>query len=122
MDKNDSLGSVDAGGNVAEPTTVAALLAEAGAHGVASLDAQSLLAALTRRSRAQLLAFGEMPVDALTAALFDAGIERRAAGEPLAYITGIREFWSLPLVVSPAVLVPRPETELLVELLPGAAG
>jgi release factor glutamine methyltransferase len=42
-------------------------------------------------------------------------IERRARGEPLAYLTGIREFWSLPLRVSRAVLVPRPETELLVE-------
>lgn len=115
MDKQGSLGSVDAVGNVAEPTTVAALLDAAGARGVAALDAQSLLAALTRRSRAQLLAFGEMPVDVLTAALFDTGLDRRAAGEPLAYITGIREFWSLPLVVSPDVLVPRPESELLVE-------
>jgi release factor glutamine methyltransferase len=115
VDNDDSLGDPAAGGNVAEPVTVAALLSQSGARGVASLDAQALLAALTRRSRAQLLAFGEMPVDVLTAALFDAGLERRAAGEPLAYITGIREFWSLPLVVSPEVLVPRPETELLVE-------
>jgi release factor glutamine methyltransferase len=42
-------------------------------------------------------------------------IVRRAAGEPLAYLTGTQEFWSLPLAVSRAVLVPRPETELLVE-------
>jgi release factor glutamine methyltransferase len=42
-------------------------------------------------------------------------IERRAAGEPLAYLLGVKEFWSLSLGVSPAVLVPRPETELLVE-------
>jgi release factor glutamine methyltransferase len=48
--------------------------------------------------------------------MFTAGIARLQAGEPLAYITGVREFWSLPLVVAPAVLVPRPETELLVEL------
>jgi release factor glutamine methyltransferase len=55
-------------------------------------------------------------VDMATAELFLAAVERRAAGEPLAYITGVREFWSMPLVVTPAVLVPRPETELLVEL------
>ncbi|MEY2853658.1 MAG: hypothetical protein RL030_790 [Pseudomonadota bacterium] len=115
MDNNDSLGNENAGGNVAEPPTVAVLLSQAATRGVAHLDAQLLLAALMRRSRAQLLAFDELPIDALTTALFHAGLERRAAGEPLAYITGVREFWSLPLVVSPDVLVPRPETELLVE-------
>ena len=92
------------------------MLAAAVAAGVSRLDAETLLAQLTGRSRAQLLAFGEAPVDPLTAALYHVGLERRASGEPLAYITGIREFWSLPLVVSPDVLVPRPETELLVEL------
>lgn len=101
--------------NVAEAHCIADLLAEAGSAGLASLDAQLLLQRLTQRSRADLLAFGEQTVDATTAALFRAAVERRAAGEPLAYITGVREFWSLPLVVTPAVLVPRPETELLVE-------
>ena len=43
-------------------------------------------------------------------------IDRRVSGAPVAYLTGTREFWSLPLNVTPAVLVPRPETELLVEL------
>jgi release factor glutamine methyltransferase len=56
--------------------------------------------------------------------MYEAGLDRLAAGEPLAYITGVREFWSLPLVVTPDVLIPRPETELLVErclaLLPAA--
>ena len=103
-------------GNVSEQETTRSLLAVARAHGVDRLDAEALLSALTGRSRAQLTAFDEAPVDALTVAMFTAGLERRASGEPLAYITGIREFWSLPLVVSPAVLVPRPETELLVEL------
>lgn len=102
--------------NVAEQETTRSLLAAAIAIGVDRLDAEALLAALTRRDRAQLIAFDEAPVDALTAAMYRAALERRASGEPLAYITGIREFWSLPLVVSPAVLVPRPETELLVEL------
>jgi release factor glutamine methyltransferase len=98
-----------------QPATVASLLAQAAAAGVAALDAQILLAALLSCSRARLLAFGEQSVDAGIAARFIADVQRRAAGEPLAYLTGMREFWSLPLVVSPDVLVPRPETELLVE-------
>jgi release factor glutamine methyltransferase len=102
--------------NVAEAPCIADLLAEAGTKGVAALDAQLLLQQLTRRPRADLLAFGEHKVDAVTAGLFRSAVQRRADGEPLAYITGVREFWSLPLVVTPAVLVPRPETELLVEL------
>jgi release factor glutamine methyltransferase len=102
--------------NVADASRVADLLAGAAALGVARLDAEVLLQRLTQRSRAQLLAFDDAVIDADTVALFRAGLERRATGEPLAYITGIREFWSLPLVVSPAVLVPRPETELVVEL------
>jgi release factor glutamine methyltransferase len=102
--------------NVADTPSVAMLLAEAAGLGVAALDAQVLLQQLTRRSRAQLLAFDDAPVDAMTAALFRVAAQRRSAGEPLAYITGTREFWSMPFVVTPAVLVPRPETELLVEL------
>jgi release factor glutamine methyltransferase len=104
------------GGNVAEQPDVRALLAAAAAAGVARLDAELLLAALLRVDRARLLAFDEHAVDPLTAAMYEAGLARRAAGEPLAYITGVKEFWSLPLSVAPGVLVPRPETELLVEL------
>ncbi|MDR2216312.1 MAG: peptide chain release factor N(5)-glutamine methyltransferase [Nevskiaceae bacterium] len=103
------------GDSPAAPTVATLLKQAAATTGIAPLDAQVLLAALMRRSRAQLLAFDDTPVDPLTTAMFQAGLERRAAGEPLAYITGVREFWSLPLVVSPDVLVPRPETELLVE-------
>jgi release factor glutamine methyltransferase len=115
---NDSsnAGGFQRGRNVAEASCVADLLAHAAALGVADLDAQLLLQKLSGRSRAQLLAFGEEILDAGTAGLFLAAAERRAAGEPLAYIAGVREFWSLPLVVTPAVLIPRPETELLVEL------
>jgi release factor glutamine methyltransferase len=47
---------------------------------------------------------------------FREALARRLAGEPMAYITGTREFWSLELMVTPATLVPRPETELLVDL------
>jgi release factor glutamine methyltransferase len=116
-------GAPGAAGNVADPT-IAALLDAARARGIARLDAEVLLGALMRSGRAQLIAFGERPVDPLTTALFEAGIVRLVAGEPLAYITGVREFWSMPLVVSQDVLIPRPETELLVErclcLLPDA--
>ena len=117
-------GAPGAAGNVADCPSVAALLEAARARGVARLDAEVLLAALTHMGRAQLIAFGERTIDPLTTALFEAGIVRLIAGEPLAYITGVREFWSMPLVVTPDVLIPRPDTELLVErclaLLPDA--
>ncbi len=103
-------------GNLPELPQVAALLAAARAQGIARLDAEILLAALARTTRAQLIAFPEKSVDLVTAAMFQAGLDRLRDGEPLAYVTGLREFWSLPLVVAPAVLVPRPETELVVEV------
>jgi release factor glutamine methyltransferase len=119
-----SAGPPGAAGNVADQPTVAALLDAARARGIDRLEAEVLLAALTGMGRAQLIAFGERPVDPLTTAMYEAGIVRLIAGEPLAYITGIREFWSMALVVTPDVLIPRPETELLVErclaLLPAA--
>jgi release factor glutamine methyltransferase len=110
-----SAGPSGTAGNVADCPTIAALLEAARERGIDRLDAEVLLAALTRMGRAQLIAFGERRVDLLTTALYEAGIVRLIAGEPLAYITGTREFWSLPLVVSPDVLIPRPDTELLVE-------
>ncbi len=64
---------------------------------------------------AKLLAQGARHADDQTVARLQELVRRRAAGEPLAYLTGETEFWSLPLWVSPAVLVPRPETEILVE-------
>jgi release factor glutamine methyltransferase len=115
VNKEETSPAGTSGGNVPEPC-IAALLAQARAQGIPRLDAEVLLAALTREPRAQLIAFPEKPVDTLTEAMFQAGLARLRAGEPLAYVTGLREFWSLPLVVAPAVLVPRPETELLVEL------
>jgi release factor glutamine methyltransferase len=85
-------------------------------QGADRLDAEVLLASVMRCSRSQLAAYPEREVDALSQALFIASIDRRLQGEPVAYITGTKEFWSLPLVVTPDVLIPRPETELLVEL------
>ena len=80
------------------------------------LDAEVLLALATGKTRSSLLAFPERTLEPVAAERFAASIARRASGEPLAYLTGEREFFSLPLHVSPEVLIPRPETELLVEL------
>lgn len=65
--------------------------------------------------RSYLYAHPEDTLDELAVARLDEALARRIAGVPMAYITGTREFWSLELQVSPATLVPRPETELLVE-------
>ena len=80
------------------------------------LDAELLVAFATRRTRSAVLAAPERALDAADAKLFRALLARRARGEPLAYLTEQREFFSLPLAVSSDVLIPRAETELLVEL------
>ena len=85
------------------------------AAGVDRLDAQWLLSHLLKRSRAALLAHDDAALDDRQAAAFRTGIARRAAGEPLAYVVGHTCFRGLELAVSPSVLIPRPETELLVE-------
>ena len=82
----------------------------------ARLDAELLLAHALGLSRAQLYARSEHEPDAAQAAAFERLVAARERGEPIAYLTGHREFWSLDLAVTPAVLIPRPETELLVEL------
>lgn len=78
-------------------------------------EAQLLLQHLLERSEAQLLARGEEPVPANLADHFRARLERRLAGEPAAYIVGEREFYGRPFLVDDRVLIPRPETEHLVE-------
>ncbi len=80
-----------------------------------SLDAEVLLAYALGAGRARLRSHPEDMPGAAVAERFLALIERRAAGEPVAYILGRKGFWTLELGVTPAVLVPRPETELLVE-------
>ncbi len=89
------------------------------------LDAELLLANLLGLPRAALITRGADTVASSDENAYAELVRRRAAGMPIAYLTGTREFWSLPLSVSPAVLVPRPETEVLVEralaLLPGDA-
>lgn len=79
------------------------------------LDAELLLAHALGTSRARLRSHPESICDSTQCKRYLALIERRATGEPLAYVLGYKDFWSLRLAVTPAVLVPRPETELLVE-------
>jgi len=81
----------------------------------AHLDAELLLAQALGTTRARLKSHPEAVPDAAARTRFEALIARRAAGEPLAYILGFKDFWTLRLAVTPAVLIPRPETELLVE-------
>ncbi len=80
------------------------------------LDAEVLLGSVLGIGRAALIVRGAHPIAGEALQLYQGLLEPRAAGAPVAYLTGTREFWSLPLKVTPAVLVPRPETETLVEL------
>jgi len=100
---------------VSVPATLDDALRDARARGLERLDAQLLLAHVLRQPRSWLLAHGDdvLPADRATA--FDALVARRAAGEPFAYLVGEREFHGLTLAVAPAVLVPRPDTETLVD-------
>ncbi|MBL0422839.1 peptide chain release factor N(5)-glutamine methyltransferase [Ramlibacter sp. AW1] len=98
--------------------TVAGLLREAATRGVDRLDAQLLLLrALGRdpQDRAWLIAHDGDPVAAPAHAAFEALCARRSRGEPAAYLLGRKEFFGLPLQVDARVLVPRPDTETLVE-------
>ena len=100
---------------MSQASTVAAALESARALGVERLDAHLLLGHVLERSRAWLLAHGDDALSAGHAAAFAALAQRRAAGEPFAYLVGQREFHGLVLAVSSAVLVPRPDTETLVD-------
>jgi release factor glutamine methyltransferase len=105
----------------AERFTVRELLGAARAElapaGSAQLDAEVLLCAVLGVERSYCFAYPEAPVTAAAAADFRRLVARRAEGVPLAYLTGRREFWSLDLEVDRHTLIPRPETELLVELV-----
>jgi release factor glutamine methyltransferase len=101
--------------------TVGALLAAAATRladaGVdsARLDARLLMAAALDVDQGWLIGHRDDALDAARADAFEALVARRAAREPLAHIVGEREFWSLAFKVTPATLIPRPETETLVE-------
>ena len=78
-------------------------------------DAEILLEHVTGKPRTYLLAFGETQLASEQEAQLAILLARRKAGEPVAHLVGEREFWSLPLYVSAATLIPRPDTECLVE-------
>lgn len=82
----------------------------------ARLDAEILLAHCLRKNRAYLFTWPEKIPDQQTRDTFQALIAKRCDGIPLAYLTGEREFWSLTFKVTPDTLIPRPETELIVQL------
>jgi release factor glutamine methyltransferase len=82
----------------------------------ARLDAELLLGHVVRADRTSLLAAPEAPVGPDHVERFLELVERRKAGEPVAYIRGLKEFYGLVMTVDPRALIPRPETELLVEL------
>jgi release factor glutamine methyltransferase len=81
----------------------------------ARLDAELLLGHVLGCSRTQLMTRRDLKLPEVAVRQFANLVERRCAGEPVAYLIGTQGFWSLDLRVSPAVLIPRPETELLVE-------
>ncbi|EMK5829987.1 peptide chain release factor N(5)-glutamine methyltransferase [Citrobacter sedlakii] len=78
-------------------------------------DAEILLEYVTGKGRTWILAFGETELTDAQRQQLAALLARRRRGEPIAHLIGEREFWSLPLFVSPATLIPRPDTECLVE-------
>lgn len=85
-------------------------------HASAKLEADILLGTAIDQSRSYLYTWPERSLTPQQQSCYQALLERRCQGEPIAYITGHREFWGLDLMVSPAVLIPRPETERLVEI------
>lgn len=90
-------------------------LREAGSE-TPRLDAELLLGHVIGLDRTSVLAHGEAPLGDGQRAAFEAALERRATGEPVAYIRGVKEFFGLAFGVDPRALIPRPETERLVEL------
>jgi release factor glutamine methyltransferase len=98
---------------VSAATSVSAALAKSG---LVPIEARILLAHVLECDRAWLAAHGDAALSAAQASNFDALTRRRHNGEPVAYLTGHREFFGLDLEITPDVLIPRPETELLVGL------
>ena len=105
------------------PATIAELLSEGreklADQAVAELEARLLLAHAMARNVGFLYAWPERAVSETAAERFHDLVLRRQTGEPIAHLVGSREFWSLELKVTPATLIPRPETERLVELALG---
>ncbi|MEG3768139.1 peptide chain release factor N(5)-glutamine methyltransferase [Alteromonas sp. 14N.309.X.WAT.G.H12] len=81
----------------------------------ADTDARVLLCHVLQQNRTYLYTWPEKPLTEAQRQTYESLVHQRAQGQPVAYLTGYREFWSLKLKVEPATLIPRPDTELLVE-------
>ena len=81
------------------------------------LDSEVLLAHAIQKNRSYLRAWPEKTLSSSEQATFTNYLKQRSKGTPIAYITGEKEFWSRPFMVSPSVLIPRPDTELLIEII-----
>lgn len=101
--------------NIAEALREASRILQAGGVPEARRDAGALLSFIIARDRTFLISHAEDQLDESSLDRFQAAVERRAAGEPLQYITGLQDFFGREFRVTPDVLIPRPETELLVE-------
>ncbi|RLJ16982.1 peptide chain release factor N(5)-glutamine methyltransferase [bacterium endosymbiont of Escarpia laminata] len=102
--------------NIKQTLEEAASILGAQPDGSSQLEAAALLCHLLEKPRSYLYAWPEKMLDSAQYQAYQALLQRRRRGEPIAYITGRREFWSLELEVTPDTLIPRPDTELLVEL------
>jgi release factor glutamine methyltransferase len=108
---------------ISTPLTISALLKKSAELSTGSdtprLDVEVLLSHILEKDRSFLYTWPEHQLNEQQQQCFDGYFQRRCQGEPVAHIIGQREFWSLPFKVTPATLIPRPETELLVELALG---
>ncbi|WP_455376135.1 peptide chain release factor N(5)-glutamine methyltransferase [Kaarinaea lacus] len=84
---------------------------------IAKLESEVLLAFVLNKPRSYLYTWPEQVLNSTQLEHFRELVKRRIDGEPIAYITGVKEFWGLPLKVTPDTLIPRPETERLVEIV-----
>ena len=108
--------------SIAEALRSASQMLERGGVPEARREAHSLLSFILARDRTFLITHVEDQLDDASVRRFQESVERRAAGEPLQYITGVQDFFGRGFRVTPDVLIPRPETELLVEAALELAG
>lgn len=88
----------------------------------AALDASLLMSHVTGKSRVEMMMAYDEEMDGEHLSSFNALVERRCSGEPVAYIMGEKEFWGLPFKVEPGILIPRPDTETLIGTLCALVG
>ncbi len=102
--------------SIAATLQTATQLLQQAAGNSARLEAEMLLCQVLNKNRSHLYAWSDTPLTKQEKERFGALLEQRTSGKPLAYILGRKEFWSFTLKVTPATLIPRPETETLVEM------